>query len=301
MTIVGQPLQNVIGIVYDFDGTLAPNNMQEDTIFASYGMDPNDIWKKADTLVREQGYERTLAYLKLLIHDPVFRKKPLKRDLLHKLARNIQYFPGVKTYFSELERFLAGIEEVKKWGIKVEHYIISSGMREILEGCDIYPHFKRVYACEYDYGPDGPVFPKLVINDTNKTQFLFRICKGKLDLTEDINSHMPERDRPIPFRNMIYIGDSMTDIPSMTVMQRSGGHSIAVFNQEKDVPESVKAIVRHGRADHFAPADYRPNSLLIRILHTTLKRIIYRIAYDCSSQWSREWVEKNSASEKKSK
>lgn len=301
MSAAGQPLQNVIGIVYDFDGTLSPNNMQEDTIFASYGIPPDTLWQKADALVREHGYERTLAYLKLLIHDPVFRKKPLARLQLKKLARNIQYFPGVKTYFGDLDRFLAGIDEVKKWGIQVEHYIISSGMKEILEGCDIYRHFKRVYACEYEYGDEGPIFPKLVINDTNKTQFLFRICKGKLDLTEDINSHMPEKDRPIPFRNMIYIGDSMTDIPSMTVMQRSGGHSIAVFNPEKDVPESVKALVKHGRADHFAPADYRSASLLSRILRTTLKRIIYRIAYDCSSQWSREWVEKNLASKKNEK
>ncbi len=301
MAIVGQPLQNVIGIVYDFDGTLSPNNMQEDTIFPAYGINKDDIWKKADVLVREHGYERTLAYLKLLIHDPVFKEKPLGREQLKKLARNIQYFAGVKTYFSNLNRFLAKIEEVERWGIKVEHYIISSGMKEILEGSEIYPHFKRVYACEYEYGDNGPIFPKLVINDTNKTQFLFRISKGKLDLTEDINSHMPARDRPIPFRNMIYIGDSMTDIPSMTVMQRSGGHSIAVFNKDKDVPESVKAIVRDGRADHFAPADYSADSLLIKILHTTLKRIIYQMAYDCSAQWSREWVQKNSQSEKKSK
>jgi hypothetical protein len=285
--------QNIIGIVYDFDGTLSPNNMQEDTIFRAYGIDKDELWAKADRLVKEKGYERTLAYLKLLIHDAAFREKPLQREDLKALACQIEYYPGVKDYFANFSKFLQTIPEVEKWGIQVEHYVVSSGMKEILEGANIYQYFKRVYACEYDYDEKGPVFPKLVINDTNKTQFLFRIVKGKLDLNEDVNSHMPDSERRIPFRNLIYIGDSFTDIPSMTVIQRYGGSAIAVFNPHFPVPSKVMDMIQEGRADHFAPADYSERSLLINIIHTTLRKIIYHMAYDGSCLMSQQWVKKN--------
>lgn len=281
--------QNIVGIVYDFDGTLSPNNMQEDTIFKAYGIDKADLWRKADALVK-QGYERTLAYLKLLIHDPVFRDRPLNSVKLRRLARHIRYFPGVSGYFGRINRFLSTIPEVREWGISLEHYIISSGMAEILRGSEIYRHFRKVYACEYDYDKTGPVFPKLVINDTNKTQFLFRINKGALDISEDINRHMPEKERRIPFRNMIYIGDSQTDIPSMTVIQRYGGHAIAVFNPAAEVPKLVRSLVENHRASHFAPADYRENSLLLKIVRRTLKKIVHGIAYEGSAGMSLNWV-----------
>jgi hypothetical protein len=280
---------NVIGLVYDFDGTLSPNNMQEDTIFRSYGVEKSLLWKKSAKLVR-QGYERTLAYLKLLIHDPVFQQRPLDRKELRKLAVHIRYFPGVTDYFKNIRQFLRSIPEVREWGITLEHYVISSGMIEILEGSLIYPHFKKVYACEYDYDEAGPIFPKLVINDTNKTQFLFRINKGKLNIGEDINSHMPESQRRIPFRNMVYLGDSRTDIPSMTLVQRYGGHTIAVFNPAFRVPKLVRDMVEKRRVDHFAPADYRPGSLLFKIIQRTIRKIVHDIAYFNSMNMSLHWV-----------
>lgn len=284
---------SIIGLVYDFDGTLSPNNMQEDTIFPAYGIDKDEMWQKADRLVREDGYERTLAYLKLLIHDEAFVRRPLKREDLKNLASEIKYYAGVLDFFKLMDEFMESIPEVREWGITLEHYIISSGMKEILEGTEIYHRFKRVYACEYDYGASGPVFPKLVINDTNKTQFLFRINKGKLDLDEDINTHMPEAERRIPFRNMVYIGDSSTDIPAMTVTQKLGGQAIAVFDPEKGLNEKIKNLVMTGRVGHFVPADFRPDQLLFKILKTTLKKIIYNISYDGSSQMSRGWIENN--------
>lgn len=284
---------SIIGLVYDFDGTLSPNNMQEDTIFPAYGIDKDEMWQKADRLVREDGYERTLAYLKLLIHDEAFVRRPLKREDLKALAPAIKYYAGVPDFFRQLDIFMQGIAEVREWGITLEHYIISSGMKEILEGTEIYPYFKRVYACEYDYDKSGPVFPKLVINDTNKTQFLFRINKGKLDLNEDINTHMPEAQRRIPFRNMIYIGDSSTDIPAMTVTQKLGGQAIAVFDPMKGLNDKIKNLVVTGRVGHFVPADFRPDQLLFKILKTTLKKIIYNISYDGSSKMSRGWIENN--------
>ncbi len=281
--------QAVIGMVYDFDGTLSPNNMQEDTIFRAWGIEKHQFWRKADSLV-SQGYERTLAYLRLLIHDPAFQKKPLRRQDLQRLARHIEYYPGVPDFFKGIDRILKKVPEVHEWGIRVEHYIVSSGMKEILEGASLIKHFKRIYACEYDYGPKGALFPKLVINDTNKTQFLFRINKGRLDMGQDINDHMPEEERRIPFKNMIYIGDSVTDIPSMTVMNRYGGHAIAVFDPNGRIPDKVKRLVIDGRVSHFAPADFRKSSLLFKIIRRTLNKIIHGIAYDASAAMSLAWM-----------
>ncbi len=289
-----RPQHTTIAIIYDFDGTLSPNNMQEDTILKSYGIDKQKFWAKAMKLVREEGYERTLAYLKLLIWDTAFRQKPLRKHVFAKLASQIEYFPGVLEYFDDLSRFMKSVPEVKEWNIRIEHYIVSSGLKDILDGTAIIKHFKKVYACEYEYDRQGrPVFPKLVINDTNKTQFLFRINKGKLKLSESINSHTPEDKRRIPFRNMIYIGDGITDVPSMTVTQKNGGYAIAVFDPRSRVPKEVMQMVREKRADHFAPADFRADSLLVKILHRVLKKIILNISYQSSAAMSYDWVNRS--------
>jgi 2-hydroxy-3-keto-5-methylthiopentenyl-1-phosphate phosphatase len=294
MSAKNLPRQNTIAIVYDFDGTLSPDNMQERTIFEDYGLDKDKFWKRSQALTRDEGYERTLAYLKLLISDPVFVKRPLDPKRLAELAKNkIKYFNGVETYFDRLNAFLKEIPEAVERGITIEHYVISSGLMEILSGCTIAHRFRKAYACEFAYENGRPVFPKLVINDTNKTQFLFRINKGRLDLTEDINTHMPDEERPIPFRNMIYIGDGATDIPSMTLTQKAGGQAIAVFDKNIGVSEEVKEMVSAGRADHFAEADYSEGSLLIKILKTAIRKIIYDIHYRASAKRSLDWVKKN--------
>lgn len=286
--------QNIIAIVYDFDGTLSPGNMQEQTIFRAYGIDKRKFWAKSQALVTGRGYEQTLAYLKLLIDDPVFRKRPLTPGVLRRLARDVPYYPGVNEgYFDQLKAFLCSIPEASEAGITLEHYIISSGLQDILDGVSIRRHFKKIYACEYDYRQGRPVFPKLVINDTNKTQFLFRINKGRLKLSQGINDHMPEGERRIPFRNMIYVGDGITDVPSMTVVQKAGGNAIAVYDPARKVPQTVKAMVAEHRAEHFAPADFRPQALLVKILHQTLKKIIASIVYRRSAERSSDWVRRH--------
>jgi len=285
-----RPKQNVIAIVYDFDGTLMPGSIQEETVFKAYGIDKDEFWKRANDLVVERGYERTLSYLKLLIHDAPFQKQPLTRKRMGELAAAIKYFPGVEDYFDRIRKFLKSIPEAAREGIELEHYIVSSGNKEILEGMSIAKNFKRIYGCEFDYEGDRPVFPKLVINDTNKTQFLFRINKGMLDLSEDINSHMPEGEKRIPFRNMIYIGDGTTDIPSMTVTQKSGGHAIAVYPPATEVPHEVSQMVEEKRADHFAPADYRDSGLLMKQIGITIRKIVQTISYRASTQMSFEYV-----------
>ena len=286
--------QNIIAIVYDFDGTLSPGNMQEESIFKAYGIDKRKVWAKSQALVVRRGYEKTLAYLKLLIDEPVFRRRPLTKSKLKELAGHIPYYPGVDNgYFEQLDDFLQALPEVREAGITLEHYIISSGLQEILDGVSIRKYFKKIYACEYDYHGGRPVFPKLVINDTNKTQFLFRINKGKLKLSESINQHMPEAERRIPFRNMIYIGDGITDVPSMTVIQKAGGNAIAVYDPSRRVPRAVKSMVAEHRAEHFAPADFREQSLLVKILRQTLKKIIASIVYRSSADRSSDWVRRH--------
>ncbi|MDD5226236.1 MAG: HAD family hydrolase [Candidatus Omnitrophica bacterium] len=286
--------QNIIAIVYDFDGTLSPGNMQEETIFKAYGIDKKKFWAKSQRLVIRRGYEKTLAYLKLLIDDPVFKKRPLTKRKLKELARHVPYYPGVDGgYFDQLDAFIRSLPEVTEAGITLEHYIVSSGLQEILEGVSIRKYFKKIYACEYDFQGGRPIFPKLVINDTNKTQFLFRINKGKLRLSESINEHMPERERRIPFRNMIYVGDGITDVPSMTVIQKAGGNAIAVYDPSRRVPRDVKAMVAEHRAEHFAPADFRAQSLLVKILRQTLKKIIASIVYRSSADRSSDWVRRH--------
>ncbi len=283
----------IVAIVYDFDGTLSPNNMQEDTILDAYNLDHKKFWARSNELTKKKGYERTLAYLKLLACDEPFKSKPLTPQFLRGLAGRIRYYEGVDSgYFDRLRKFMDSIPEVSEWGIKLEHYIVSSGLKDILEGTSIRKYFKKIYACEYDYHKGRPIFPKLVINDTNKTQFLFRINKGKLNLNESINQHTPDSDRRIPFRNMIYVGDGLTDVPSMTLIHKSGGYAIAVYDPAKDVPESVSDMVSEKRAEHFAPADFRDNALLVKILKRTLKKIIHTISYDASSKMSLDWVAK---------
>jgi 3-deoxy-D-manno-octulosonate 8-phosphate phosphatase KdsC-like HAD superfamily phosphatase len=287
-------IQNIIAIVYDFDGTLSPGNMQEETIFKAYGIDKKKFWARSQSLVIRRGYEKTLAYLKLLIDDPVFRKCPLSKQKMKDLARDVPYYPGVdEGYFDQLDAFIKSLPEVSEAGITLEHYIISSGLQDILDGVSIRKYFKKIYACEYDFQGGRPVFPKLVINDTNKTQFLFRINKGKLKLIESINEHMPESERRIPFRNMIYVGDGITDVPSMTVVQKAGGNAIAVFDPARRVPRAVKAMVAEHRAEHFAPADFRPQSLFVKILRQTLKKIIASIVYRSSADRSSDWVRRH--------
>lgn len=291
----------IIAIVYDFDGTLSPNNMQEDTILDAYNLNHKKFWAKSNQLVLRKGYERTLAYLKLLACDEPFKSKPLTPQFLRSLAGRIQYYPGVNEgYFEKIQKFMQSIPEVSEWGIELEHYIISSGLKDILDGTSIKKYFKKIYACEFAYEKGKPIFPKLVINDTNKTQFLFRINKGKLMLNESINEHTQESERRIPFRNMIYVGDGVTDVPSMTLTHKAGGYAIAVYDSAKKVPESVRDMVSEKRAEHFAPADFRENALLVKILHRTLKKIIHGISYEASSQMSLKWVASEYSHAKKS-
>ena len=271
--------QNTIAIVYDFDGTLSPQPMQEYTVLPKIGIEPAAFWKQVHKEASETGSDPMLVYMRLMM-EKLYKNDDVKitRDDFSAMAAKIQYFPGVDSWFPRINAY---IKMRGDSSVKVQHYIISAGQKEILEGVSIRRYFKQIYASEYHFNQYGiATFPKLLITDTSKTQFLFRINKGKESLSESINDHMPEGARPSPFQNIIYIGDGMTDVPSMALTKKSGGHAIAVFNPKTvKTKETCVRLLDAGRVDFIAPADYREGSKLAARAELLLDSVIAGIAY----------------------
>lgn len=270
--------QNIIGLVYDYDQTLSPTYMQDEVLFPKFGINPSEFWKRCKVLVEEDGYESELAYLKAMI-DYLEMDGPSNADL-EKLGEGLQFFPGLPDMFEELEELLT--DEHRAMGVQIEHYIVSSGIKALIDGSRLKPYTKEVFGCEFAENSSGRIsFPRRVISHTAKTQYLFRINKGMLDPSEDVNDHMPDELRPIPFPNMIYLGDGPTDVPCFTVMKRFGGHSIAVYNPDDATRVSFRKAFQlsgvAGRIKHIAPADYRAGSHLRLILEETILEIASRI------------------------
>lgn len=281
--------QNTIAIVYDFDGTLSPQPMQEYTVLPKIGIEPKEFWRRVNEEARSTESDPMLVYMRHIVEMLEREKVHVRRDDFANMAKAIRYFPGVEQWF---ERVNAYVKNKGGGKIKVQHYLISAGQKEILEGVSIKKHFKRIYASEYHFDHHGrATFPKILVTDTMKTQFLFRINKGKEAVTESINEHMPEQDRPIPFSNIIYIGDGMTDVPSMALTKKNDGHTIAVFAAEEEKSlVTCRKLLEAGRVDFIAEADYGPRSKLNRRVELLLDSVITGIAYanevfDCKNEY----------------
>ncbi len=270
--------QNTIAMVYDFDGTLSPQPMQEYTFLPKLGIKPRDFWKQVESESVETISEKMLVYMRLLLEEAHSRKINISRSDFQAMGKDIVYFPGVEGWFKRIN------DHVRKQGqgqINIRHYIVSAGMKEILEGISIKSYFQQIYASEYHFNFQGiATFPKILITDTTKTQYLFRVNKGKETLEESINEHMPENQRPIPFHNIIYIGDGMTDVPSMALTKKNGGHTIAVYpgRNRRDRDTCVKLLSAR-RVDFIAPADYRADSKLSNRVELLLDAIMSQMAY----------------------
>ena len=257
-----------IALMYDFDKTLCTKNMQEYTFIPKVGMNPEDFWAATDKLADEKKMDRILAYMWVMLDTAHTAKKPIRRNDFVVHGQILEFFAGVETWFERINQMGAAS------GVTVEHYIISSGLHEIIEGSSIFKYFREVFACEFFYNEnDIACWPKNCVNYTTKTQFLFRINKGILDISNDhdLNKYTPEELRPIPFRNMIYIGDGLTDVPCMKLSKLNGGHSVAVYSEggKGDASE----LLQTERVDFIAPADYREGSELDSIVRNLVTKI----------------------------
>lgn len=246
-----------IALLYDFDKTLCTKDMQEYSFIPKINMSAEDFWREATNLAKTEKMDGVLAYMYLMLRKADSAEQPIKRQDFVDLGKDLELFPGVEGWFDRINEF------GQRANVNVEHYIISSGLKEIIEGSKIYGAFREVFACEFYYNVNGiACWPKIAVNYTTKTQFLFRINKGVLDISNDndLNKFTPEEDRPIPFRNMIYIGDGLTDVPCMKLVKVNGGHSIAVY--QNGSKEKVNELLKAERVDFLTPADYSEGSEL---------------------------------------
>ena len=253
--------KKTIALVYDFDGTLSPKPMQEYSFLPKLGIKPQDFWAECTALARAERADPLITYMHLMYKKA--KEKGLRvdrRDLVAQ-GRDVELYQGVVQWFDEIEKYVKG--HGASHGVTIKHYLVSSGLTEIIEGTVIYKRFANVFASEYWFDAYDVPFPKRVITDTGKTQYLFRINKGIEDLGESINAHMPEAARPIPFSNMIYFGDGDTDVPSMALLKKNGGHAIAVHSPGGSAQKCVD-LFRAGRCDFYAGADYRRGSALFK-------------------------------------
>ena len=261
--------RTIVALLYDFDRTLCTQDMQNYAFIPSLGMAPGDFWAEANAFGRREHMDGILAYMYTMIRKSRELGVPLTRQSLNRCGRSISFFPGVTDWFDRLNRYGALL------GVEVEHYVISSGLREIIEGSSISGEFQEIYASEFYYDGEGnPVWPRLAVNFTSKTQFVYRINKGVLDVSDDrtLNDSMPDDSKRVPFPNMIYLGDGLSDVPCMKMMRAYGGQAIAVYQAVNR--RGVEQLLRQGRVDYIYPADYREGTGL----EITVKNIIRKMA-----------------------
>lgn len=283
----------ILAICYDFDRTLSPEDMQAQGYIQSIGYDVADFWKESNSLAADNDMDQNLAYMYTMVTKArgrlVFNKEILKAD-----GAKIKLYPGVDTWFTRVNQY--GQEK----GITIEHYIISSGLKEMIEGTMVAKYFKKIYASSFYFDDVGvAVWPAQAVNYTNKTQYLFRIKKGILDINDQkVNDYFDPDKVVVPFRNMVYIGDSDTDIPCMKLVNSNGGYSIGVYDSETQDKTKVFKMLREHRIKYFAPADYREGSSLEGLIKNIVDRtktneVLERKYFKCFDEMSEEQKNKS--------
>ena len=261
----------VLAICYDFDKTLSPDDMQAQGFIQSLNVDVNEFWQESNTLAKEHDMDNNLAYMYMMATKS-YGKQFLTKEVLADYGSKVALYNGVSTWFERICQY--GLKQ----GVQIEHYIISSGLKEMIEGTEMAKNgaFKKIYASTFMFDDKGvAVWPAQAINYTNKTQFLFRIQKGVLDINDPgVNDYIRPEEQRVPFRNMIYIGDSDTDIPCMSLVNVNGGHSIGVYDPDSKNKDKVYKMMQHHRIRYYAPADYTDGS----DLDTVVKQIIQKTA-----------------------
>lgn len=261
-------------VIYDYDGTLARGNIQENSFLPAIDMRRGDFWSEVKRLTKENDADEILVYMQLMLREAKRKNIKVTKDGLRSHGSSSQLFDGLAdhSWFSRLNAFAA------ERSLQLEHYIISSGTQEMIEGSLIAADFNGIFASRYIYNDEGEAeWPSLAINYTTKTQFLFRINKGIESVWDNdaINAFMPEPERPIPFSRMIFLGDGDTDIPAMKMTSHYGGQSIAAYDPKRDARslEKIHRLISDGRVNFVAPADYSENSHMDILLKGILGRV----------------------------
>ncbi|MBQ2885115.1 MAG: haloacid dehalogenase-like hydrolase [Alphaproteobacteria bacterium] len=260
----------IVAICYDFDGTLAPGNMQEYGIMRALKTTPKSFWEKSDNFAKEHCADKNLAYMKTMLQEAKAKKIPLTKETLAKFGEDIKLFKGVEEWFSRINDWACEI------GVEVQHYLISSGLKEIVAGTSIADEFTKVYACSFAFDENGVAeWPAQSVNYTVKTQHLFRIHKGCLDeMDVAVNERTPDDENTIPFTNMMYIGDGLTDVPCMATLRSFGGSAIAVYRPHTKAGSThATKLLNDDRVDNIAPADYSDGSRMDTIIKSWILKI----------------------------
>jgi hypothetical protein len=249
-----------VAIAYDFDGTLASGNMQEHVFLPKLGLDAKAFWDRSNAIAKDQQGDKILTYMHRMLVEASAADIPMRREDWAAHGAGITLFPGVDTWFDRVNA--AG----QARGLAVEHYVVSSGLRELIEGTPIRRHFRAVFASGFLYNASGAaIAPAIAVNYTTKTQYLFRINKDAMDLADDtaVNAYVPEDQRRVPFRNMVFVGDGDTDIPCFRTVKELGGHSVAVYPSDDPARAArTRALIDERRVHCAVPADYREGGVL---------------------------------------
>ena len=261
----------IVALIYDFDGTLSPGNMQEFGFIQAIGKKPQEFWQESDDIAADQDASNILSYMKLMFDEARKANIKLRREDFKKFGASVELFDGVREWFRLINDY------GKSKGVKIEHYINSSGLAEMIEGTEIAKEFKRIFACSFLYNKEGEAeWPGVAVDYTAKTQFLFKINKGILSVRDNkkVNESKAEDIKRIPFPHMIYFGDGETDIPCMKIVKMFGGNSIGVYNPEiKKKVNVAKKLLRQHRVNFITPANYTEGSRTHQIVCAIIDKI----------------------------
>ena len=261
-----------MAICYDFDGTLSPGNMQEYGFFYGLGDLAKHFWKESTQIAKENNADPILAYMKHMIDKAAESRIPTTKKAFHDYGKTVKFYNGVDTWFERINEY------GKQHNISIEHYIVSSGLKEMIEGTKIKKEFKKIYACSFIYDHNSVAkWPAVAVNYTTKTQFLFRINKGINDDSDNkkINDFIPEKDRPVPFKRMVYIGDGATDIPCMKLVKDKGGFSIAVYpNTPPKKRTEANRLIKDGRVHYSIEADYSADGHMESLIKAIIRKVV---------------------------
>lgn len=262
----------IVALIYDFDGTLSPGNMQEFGFIQAIGKTPQEFWQMSDGIAKGQDASNILSYMKLMFDEAKKNGIKLRRSDFKRFGQHIQLFDGVKEWFRLINEY------GEKKGVKIEHYINSSGLKEIIEGCPVAHEFKHIFACTFLYNENGEAeWPGIAVDYTAKTQFLFKINKGIFSARDNklVNESMTEEQKRVPFTRMIYFGDGDTDVPCMKIVNMFGGNSIAVFNPTNAAKRlNAQKLQRQGRANFITPANFTKESRTYKVVCAIIDKII---------------------------